>query len=772
MEIAYLVCKMRKRFYFLLLAALSVMALDALPVMRTILNKPVYHASSSETRAVTGWRDPTVTATAITHLTLWDIGNPVYPRQGITLSESNWWGYTGYREATVYQNLLIYMDENYLSVMDISNIDIPVRVHHLRIYSIYCLGVYQHYLLLGKQDGTLDVYDLAEPSTLRYVGSFQAQPSVWAIRQSGDKLGVICGNYSNHTASLFGFNEAEETFTELASVTGTGRMSWVGEVAGRLVCEYQQSGIMIYDYASSSPPALLHEMPASADLYQVLGWEDKMVSISQDNHLRVWQLNEQSQPVQSDYYDLSHLGLDQKALFELKGERLLFMVGNLLCLVLDISDSAPSLEPIAKYENGENLNLLAVPSPSDGFFVPSVQGIRALKLDSSGLISENVLLPIPGPTLSLKAWQSTLQVLSGPAGSTRMTSINVEDSAQPHTVSDIELGQCDLLLRKNRYLYAGSSINVGKYSLDISGVPSIERQFRYTVQGFNVYFMDFASLAGAEYGLGIFGSVLFGFYNVLVWWLPDGERGHLILNDRVDKLHAVDRFLYLSGDGIHVFRLTQKIPSIYRSYYKDNHHRGAVCSIMAGQNYLIESYEVSNLISVYDLSNPRNPQLILEILQPHNCRDIAYYEDKLLTANGIHGITVYELPWLASVQAQAWDQEEPENPQDPENPEDPPDPGGGDPVPPVPPLWAFPNPFKSGLNLRFELKLPSNVSIEIFNLRGQKMHSQVLNGLLNGLHTATWDGRDARGQRCPAGVYIVRFTSNRGTFVKRITKAD
>jgi hypothetical protein len=431
----------------MLLAALMAMTVNAVPVMRTIINKHLYHATSSSTRCVTGSHDPTVTETAITHLTLWDISNPVYPRQGITLCESNWWGYLGYRDATVYQNLLIYMDENYLNIMDISNIDIPILLYHLRISQVYCLGVYEHYLVMGKHDGLLDVYDLTEPSTLRFVGSFMAQPAVWNLRQSGDKLAVICGNYSNNTASLFAFSEAEESFTEVGSVTGTGRMSYVGELAGKLIFKYVQSGIMIYDYAATSPPVLLYEMLPSQDLNQVLSWADKMVSISLDNRLRVWQLNELSEPVEMDYYDLSHLNLVQGALFELKGERLLYMVGNLLCLELDIQDSAGSIEPVAKYDNGDDLALLSVPKASDWLFTPSDQGLRSLKLDSSGLISEGVQLPLEGQVRSFKAWESTLQILSGAEGSLRMQSIKVQDPAHPVTVSDLLMESGDVFVR-------------------------------------------------------------------------------------------------------------------------------------------------------------------------------------------------------------------------------------------------------------------------------------------------------------------------------------
>jgi len=250
-------------------------ALDAVPVMRTIINTPLYHASSSDTRCVTGTHDPTITQTAITHLTLWDTSDPVNPRPGITLSESNGWGFVGYREATVYQKLLIYMDEDYLSILDIDNIYSPVLVYHLRISLVYCLGVYEHYLLLGKQDGGVDVYDLSAPSILRFVGSFQAQPPVWDMWQSGDKLAMICGNYSIHTARLYGFDEAEESFEELASVTGTGRMSYVGELDGKLIMKYEGGGLSVYDYVTTTPPLLLPLQPSIARARKSPDWTSK-----------------------------------------------------------------------------------------------------------------------------------------------------------------------------------------------------------------------------------------------------------------------------------------------------------------------------------------------------------------------------------------------------------------------------------------------------------------------------------------------------------------
>ncbi|NQV50044.1 MAG: T9SS type A sorting domain-containing protein, partial [Candidatus Marinimicrobia bacterium] len=73
-------------------------------------------------------------------------------------------------------------------------------------------------------------------------------------------------------------------------------------------------------------------------------------------------------------------------------------------------------------------------------------------------------------------------------------------------------------------------------------------------------------------------------------------------------------------------------------------------------------------------------------------------------------------------------------------------------------LHAYPNPFNPQLIIRYNLGESSTVKMKIFNVRGHVIreldfaeHQDV------GYHELVWDGRDARDQVAPTGVYFARL---------------
>ena len=84
----------------------------------------------------------------------------------------------------------------------------------------------------------------------------------------------------------------------------------------------------------------------------------------------------------------------------------------------------------------------------------------------------------------------------------------------------------------------------------------------------------------------------------------------------------------------------------------------------------------------------------------------------------------------------------------------------------------FPNPFNSSTTIEFSIPETALVTLEIFNISGQKVR-EIINGrLTSGSHTAVWDGCNSRGERSASGVYISRvryknnFLTNRMTLLK------
>ncbi|MFA7546949.1 MAG: chitobiase/beta-hexosaminidase C-terminal domain-containing protein [Candidatus Cloacimonadaceae bacterium] len=71
----------------------------------------------------------------------------------------------------------------------------------------------------------------------------------------------------------------------------------------------------------------------------------------------------------------------------------------------------------------------------------------------------------------------------------------------------------------------------------------------------------------------------------------------------------------------------------------------------------------------------------------------------------------------------------------------------------------WPNPFNPSTTIAFELKEAANASLEIYNLKGQKVRSLANAHYQAGAHKVVWDGCDDAGRVLSSGVYWVKMNS-------------
>ncbi|MDP2172561.1 MAG: M14 family zinc carboxypeptidase [Candidatus Cloacimonadaceae bacterium] len=69
----------------------------------------------------------------------------------------------------------------------------------------------------------------------------------------------------------------------------------------------------------------------------------------------------------------------------------------------------------------------------------------------------------------------------------------------------------------------------------------------------------------------------------------------------------------------------------------------------------------------------------------------------------------------------------------------------------------FPNPFNPETTIKYSLAAQTPVSLEIFNIRGQKVRSLVNSTMRAGNHSIVWNGRDDLGSSVSSGVYLYRM---------------
>ena len=93
----------------------------------------------------------------------------------------------------------------------------------------------------------------------------------------------------------------------------------------------------------------------------------------------------------------------------------------------------------------------------------------------------------------------------------------------------------------------------------------------------------------------------------------------------------------------------------------------------------------------------------------------------------------------------------------------------------APPAVAFlgaasPNPMRDRSTLRFGLSRESDVSLRVYDQQGRQVSVLASGRLPAGQHTASWSGRDSRGNMTAPGVYFVRAKLEGREFTTRIVR--
>ncbi|MBI5805361.1 T9SS type A sorting domain-containing protein [candidate division TA06 bacterium] len=80
-----------------------------------------------------------------------------------------------------------------------------------------------------------------------------------------------------------------------------------------------------------------------------------------------------------------------------------------------------------------------------------------------------------------------------------------------------------------------------------------------------------------------------------------------------------------------------------------------------------------------------------------------------------------------------------------------------------------PNPCTQFAMINYQLAQPGMVSARIYNMLGQQVRTVFSGSRQAGAYSVRWDGRNAKGQAVPAGVYVLKFSAGEQMFTKRIT---
>jgi len=80
----------------------------------------------------------------------------------------------------------------------------------------------------------------------------------------------------------------------------------------------------------------------------------------------------------------------------------------------------------------------------------------------------------------------------------------------------------------------------------------------------------------------------------------------------------------------------------------------------------------------------------------------------------------------------------------------------------------YPNPFNPTTEIAFSIPQSMHVTVDIFNVLGQKVATIVDGTMSAGSHIVTWNARNANGEMMPSGVYFYRLSTPDFSAVKKM----
>ena len=80
----------------------------------------------------------------------------------------------------------------------------------------------------------------------------------------------------------------------------------------------------------------------------------------------------------------------------------------------------------------------------------------------------------------------------------------------------------------------------------------------------------------------------------------------------------------------------------------------------------------------------------------------------------------------------------------------------------------YPNPFNPETTIAFSTKENGNISLDIYNIRGQKVRTLLNETKQAGKHTVVWNGKDDNGKNVASGVFFYRMKSGKFSSTKKM----
>jgi len=80
----------------------------------------------------------------------------------------------------------------------------------------------------------------------------------------------------------------------------------------------------------------------------------------------------------------------------------------------------------------------------------------------------------------------------------------------------------------------------------------------------------------------------------------------------------------------------------------------------------------------------------------------------------------------------------------------------------------YPNPFNPETKIDFYLSIDDNISLSIYNIKGQKVKDLYSGFAVTGVHSVVWNGKDSDNRSVSSGVYLYKLNTSKGSVQKKM----
>jgi len=83
-------------------------------------------------------------------------------------------------------------------------------------------------------------------------------------------------------------------------------------------------------------------------------------------------------------------------------------------------------------------------------------------------------------------------------------------------------------------------------------------------------------------------------------------------------------------------------------------------------------------------------------------------------------------------------------------------------------VTSFPNPFNPDTSISFSLSEKAEVSIMVYNAKGQKVRGFPTYLYNSGKNIVSWNGKDNQGNTVSSGIYFMRLSTKHDTYTHKM----